>query len=103
MHVYTFQNNSYQAVLISDGIENSFAIFTFKCGTLNWPGRTTIGFNAGGEYYANHPLSLKPFANAVACFYNDSLWTNIIYDLTSPTQDNTGLQEFSESCKLIRH
>ena len=101
--MYIFiQRNSYQAVLISDGIENSFAIFTFKCGTLNWSGRTTIGFNAGGEYYANHPLSLKLFANAVACLNNDSLWTNIIYDLTSPTQNNTGLQRVSELCKLTR-
>ena len=85
-------------MLITDGVEKSFAVFTFKCGTLNWSGRTTIGFNAGGNYYANHPLSLKPFVNAVSCLNNDSTWNNIIYDLTSPTQD-AGLKNISESRK----
>lgn len=93
------QSNSYQAVLITDGANKSFAIFTFKCGALRWAGeRSTIGFNAGGEYYANHPLSGQPFSNAIACLNNVSIWNNIVYDLTSESQ-NTSFGTGSQSCK----
>ena len=93
------QNNSYQVVLITDGEETSFAIFTYKCGSLGWSGRrSTIGFNAGGDYYANHPLSSQPFSNAVACLNRRSIWNNILYDLTSPTENST-LGSGSESCE----
>ena len=80
---YSAQNNSYQAVLVTDGINKSFAIFTFKCGSLGWSGRATVGFNAGGSYYANHPLSRSKLSNAIACANPDSEWNNIVYDLTS--------------------
>ena len=92
------QNNSYQAVLITDGQEKSFAVFTFKCGTLNWSGRATTGFNAGGNYYANHPLSKQWFSSAISCLNNHSVWNNVVYDLTSSTQYTIGQQP--ESCKL---
>ena len=43
----------------------------------------TIGFNAGGEYNASHPLSGTLLANAVDCLHiniNETV-NNIIYDL----------------------
>ena len=86
-------------MLITDGEEKSFAIFIFKCGALAWSGRTTIGFNAGANYYINHPLSIKPFSNAVACLNNNSAWNNIVYDLTSSSQ-NHGFSSGPESCKI---
>ena len=70
-------------MLITDGIKESFAIFTFKCGSLGWSGRATVGFNAGGSYYANHPLSGSQLSNEIACANPNSTWNNIVYDLTS--------------------
>ena len=86
------QNNSYQAVLVTDGHEKSFAIFTFKCGMMNWAGRTpSIGFNAGGRYFAEHPLSQQPFSNTIACLNEESVWSNVVYDLTSTENAAYGL------------
>lgn len=79
--MFSTQNNTYQAVLITDGNQKSYAVFTFKCGTLNWAGEAVIGFNAGGDYYQNHPLSGLSLSNAVACVHNDSVWNNVIYNL----------------------
>lgn len=79
--MFSTQNNTYQAVLITDGNQKSYAVFTFKCGTLNWAGEAVIGFNAGGDYYENHPLSGLSLSNAVACVHNDSAWNNVIYNL----------------------
>ena len=77
---YDLQNNSYQAALITDGIQ-SYAVFTFKCGSLGWAGEATIGFNAGGDYFENHPLSGLSLSNVVACVHNDSEWNNVVYNL----------------------
>ena len=99
--VFLSQNNSYQAVLITDGAEKSFAIFTFKCGSLGWSGRrSTIGFNARGEIWANHPLSGQPYSNAIACLNSHSVWNNIVYDLTSYT-NNTDHGSGSQSSETI--
>ena len=84
------QANSYQAVLITDGNQKSYAVFTFQCGLLNWAGDATIGFNAGGDYYENHPLSGLSLSNAIACVHNDSVWNNVIYNLVpNPTELTT--------------
>lgn len=74
------QNNTYQAVIITDGTK-AYAVFTYKCGALNWAGEATIGYNAGGDYYMNHPLSGLSLSNAIACVHNDSVWNNVIYNL----------------------
>ena len=67
---------------------------------MDWSGRATIGFNAGGEYYANHPLGRQPFSNAVACLNSNSEWNNIVYDLTDPIQSDVGLvNQGPKSCK----
>ena len=70
-------------MLVTDGIKESFAIFTFKCGSLGWSGRATVGFNAGGSYYANHPLSGSQLSTTIACANPNSTWNNIVYDLTT--------------------
>jgi fibulin 1/2 len=57
---YTGLRNTFQAVLATDGL-NSFAIFNYNCGDLQWSGRwskAVIGYNAeGGFHYENHRLS----------------------------------------------
>jgi hypothetical protein len=102
-NIYLSKNNSYQAVLVTDGAEKSFAIFTFKCGSLGWSGRrSTIGFNARGEVWANHPLSGQRYSNAIACLNSHSVWNNIVYDLTSYTH-NTGHGSGSQSILCSRN
>ena len=98
---FFLQNNSYQAVVITDGQEKSFAVFIYKCGTLNWSERANIGFYAGGHYYANHPLSNQWLSSAISCLNNHSVWNNVVYDLTSSTQYTIGQQP--ESCKLEKN
>ena len=111
--VFSTQNNTYQAVLITDGNQKSYAVFTFKCGSLNWAGDAVIGFNAGGDYYVNHPLSGLSLSNAVACVHNDSVWNNVIYNLvpdpsmltTDPTPepaDTIGRYDVDDVCIVLK-
>ena len=58
---------------------------------MEWSDQATIGYNAGGEYNASHPLSGTLLANAVDCLHiniNETV-NNIIYDLV-PGELNVG-------------
>ena len=77
----TLQTNTFQAILITNG-SKSYAVFTYKCDQVSWSDEAGIGFNAGGEYYGNHPFSGQFVANAIDCVHNpDSPWNNVIFDL----------------------
>ena len=75
------QNNTVQGLIITNGTK-TYAVFTYKCNFLSWSGQAVIGFNAGGDYYDNHPLSGLDTAHLVACVHqmNGSEWNNVIYD-----------------------
>ena len=77
------QSNSFQLVLTSSNIV-SYAIFTYKCGSLNWKvSGAGIGFSASEEFFANHPLSRSNDVNDIACLNEPySQWSNVIYNLT---------------------
>ena len=62
----------------------SYAIFTYKCGSLNWRNhRASIGFSASEEFFENHPLSRSDDVNDIACLNEPhSQWSNVIYKLT---------------------
>ena len=84
--------NTFQALLITDGTY-SYAIFTYKCGLMEWDNGATIGFNAGGNVYANN----DPSSNAVACVnIPSSDWSNILYLLTSasPEEPNPSMLNY---------
>ena len=68
-------------MLVTDGDTKSYAIFTYKCGTLGWSEEAIVGYNAAGDYYMNHPLSGLYLTQSIACVHNDSVWNNVIYDL----------------------
>ena len=80
--------NTYQTVLATDGIR-FYAIYTYKCGELNWVNDTyfnsyaTIGIGFSPPYtVAFHPLSGKPNVTDIACINNDtSVWSNVVYTL----------------------
>lgn len=76
------QTNSYQGIVITDGIE-SYALFIYQCGAVSWHGSATVGFNAGGTWFENHPLSGTRNVASVACLNSTrSVWTNLVYKLT---------------------
>ena len=63
--------------------DQSYAVFTYKCGELNWYHglyNASIGFSAEPSWYANHPLSQQPNVNDIACLNQIcSPWTNVVY------------------------
>lgn len=75
------QTNSYQGIVITNGTD-SFAIFTYQCGAMTWSGNATIGFNAGGSHFENHPLSGTSSAKSIACMNYDTVWANLVFKLT---------------------
>ena len=81
VHILPQQTNTYQAIVITDGIQ-AYAVFTYDCLRMETPGYykyATIGFNARGEYYQNHPFSGLSIANNVAC--SGSQWNTLVYRL----------------------
>ena len=79
----SLQTNTFQGILITDGTK-SYAVHTYVCGEMEWGDESTVGFNAGGEYYENHPITGHFQSHFIACLQNmsaGSLITNQIYDL----------------------
>ena len=65
-------------MLITDGV-NSFSVFTYNCGLIEWDNGGTVGFSAAGQMYANEILS----GSDLACInLNASVWSNVIYNLS---------------------
>ena len=83
-----FQENTYQALVITDG-KDSYAIFTYMCDMIQWSGLwryPTIGYNAGGVLFANHPLTARKEADQIDCTVNNGQYVNIMYKI-SPDPD----------------
>ena len=74
--------NTFQGILITNGTQ-SYSVFTYECDQLEWSDEATIGYNAGGDYNASHPLSGTLFANSIDCLHSNINVTvnNIIFDL----------------------
>lgn len=76
------QKNTFQGIVVTNGTK-SYAIYTYHCNDLEWSDGSVIGFNAGGRYYTNHPLSDSISARDIDCVhFPESEWNNIIYDIT---------------------
>ena len=78
------QTNSFQGVLITDGMD-SYTMFIYRCGYMEWSDEPTIiGFKITLSYYQNNPYSGN-YANNIACVNNSSLseWNNVLYTLYS--------------------
>ena len=61
---------------------------------MNWAYGPTIGFNAAGEYYVNHPNTGSPNGEEIACLNSPtSQWYNLVYMISNPnaTYDNIEL------------
>ena len=88
---FLFQRNSYQAVVITDGVQ-SYTVFTYNCNMLEWSGladQAVIGVNVGfgieGDFppFQNHPLSGLEQVTMVACTNQDRGidWVDVIYKI----------------------
>ncbi len=79
----TPQNNTFQGLVVTDG-NQSYAVFIYKCGLLEWGKDAIIGFKADRTYFRNFVLSGVQ-ANLTACLNApDSLWKNLVYKLVRP-------------------
>ena len=80
--IYCVKENNFQVIVATDG-NNSYTVFTYQCGELNWiqgARYASIGFSAGYNLFANHPLSRQPNVNDIACINQTcSPWTNVVY------------------------
>ena len=77
------QTNTFQAVLVTDGT-NSFAIFIYRCGDLEWGSGATIGFGAGFELFLNHRLSISGDATSIACINTpDNQFFTVLYNISN--------------------
>ena len=61
--------------MITNGA-NSYAVFTYQCGDINWAGGATIGYKATGSFYQSHAYSGSR-ASSIDCV--NSPTTNVVY------------------------
>lgn len=74
--------------MITDGVD-SYAVFTYRCGDMNWAYRPTIGFNAAGDYFVNHPNTGSSSGEEIACLNSPiSQWYNLVYEISLPNATN---------------
>ena len=95
------QTNTFQAVMVTDGV-NSYAIFIYRCGDLEWSGGATIGYGASSEMFSNHRLSGTFFITVIGCLNNpDNQFFTVLYEITNSTEGKvTGIKEFL-LCRLL--
>lgn len=97
MHLIV-QSNTYQAIVITNGME-SYSIFTYNCELMEWPGLwvyATVGFNARGDYYSNHPLTGLSNVHRIACANRPQTdWSNVVYKLSLSVD---AVQEAKATC-----
>ena len=74
------QVNTFQGIVITNGYQ-SYTIFTYHCGSLEWSGNAVIGFRADKNLFQIHQLSGSD-AKSIACQKSPrSLWNNVVYQL----------------------
>ena len=67
--------------MITDSIK-TYAVYIYQCNDIQWSDGSVIGFNAGGSYFANHPLSDSTGARDIDCVNSPaSDRSNVVYDL----------------------
>ena len=71
--------------MITDG-KDSYTVFTYMCDLMQWSGLwryPTIGYNAGGALFANHPLTAREEADQIDCINNSSQYINVVYKIST--------------------
>ena len=60
-------------------------MFTYMCDLMQWSGRwryPTIGFNAAGALFANHPLTAREEASNIDCMGKNQV-NNVVYKISA--------------------
>ena len=68
--------------MVTDGT-NSYAIFIYRCGDLEWNGGATIGYGASSEMFSNHRLSRSPFITFIGCLNTGSEFFTVLYEVSN--------------------
>ena len=64
--------------MITDAQQNTYAVFIYQCGLMQWDNGATIGYNAGPDHFDNH----HPSTSDIACVnYPNSNFSNVFYTL----------------------
>ena len=75
------QVNTFQGTVITNGYQ-SFSVFTYRCGNLQWSGGAVIGFKVSDKMHEIHELTGNN-ASVIACQnFPRSVWNNIVYQLS---------------------
>ena len=78
--------NTFQGLLATD-FSRSFAVYTYKCGDLNFSGGATIGFVTGDGLFANHNASIRGSPQFIACLnMPNSPWVNVVYEISKTSK-----------------
>lgn len=78
--IFFVQTNTFQGIVITNGYQ-SFTVFTYRCGSMQWSGNAVIGFKANSELSSIHEFSGRN-AKSVACRNLPmSVWSNVVYQL----------------------
>jgi len=68
------------------------------CDLMQWSGLynyPTIGFNAAGTLFANHPLTGQEEASSIDCISNGQQYNNILYKISA---DPDAVEKFRRQC-----
>ena len=71
--------------MITDGRE-SYTVFTYVCDLIQWSGLwsyPTIGYNAAGILFTNHPLTGREEANEIDCANGGNQYVNVVYKISA--------------------
>ena len=71
------QNNTFAAAVVTDR-RQSYAVFAYECGGINWGDEAVIGFKGSGSLFDSHPLS-SGAATDVDCTEGEV--TTLVYNL----------------------
>lgn len=87
MIFFLLQKNTYQGIVVTDGM-TSYSLYTYQCNEMQWSGywrHATVGHNAAGEHYRNHPLTGYPQVKEIGCKGpHSSDINNVLYKLSLP-------------------
>ena len=69
--------------MVSSQLSSSYAVFTYKYNLLRWTRNSiAIGYSAGDDKFANHPLSRSSRVSDTDCLnYPSSVLSNVDYNL----------------------
>lgn len=95
------QHNSFRALAVTDG-RQSYAVFSYKCGAINWGNTFTIGFKASNIFYENFDLGEIDVTDLGCTEDSEEEYVTYVYDLTPSEIPAPGIHSYI-ICITIQH